>query len=65
MSNDVLKYLSDKAREEIEVMTADMARGAAKDFGAYQYACGIVRGLSLMNGFIADVAARLEDGDDD
>jgi len=65
MSNDLLKYLSDKAQEDIAHMTNDMARGTAKDFGAYQYACGIVRGLSIMNAHIADLAARLEGGDDD
>lgn len=64
MSNDVLKYLSDKARADIEHMSEDMARGSAKDFGAYQYACGIVRGLSIMNGYIADVADRMEQFDD-
>ena len=64
MSTDLLKYLSGKVQEEIDVLSADLARGTAKDHGEYKYACGIIRGLMIANGIIADTAQRLENDDD-
>jgi len=59
--SDVLKYLSSKLNEEIKIMSDDMALGNAKDYGAYQYACGIIRGLMVANSAIADIAQRMEE----
>lgn len=64
MSNDLLKYLSGKIQEQIAVMEHDMALGSAKDYGAYQYACGIVRGLRLANNLFIETAERMENDDD-
>jgi hypothetical protein len=59
--SDVLKYLSSKLNEEIKIMSDDMALGNAKDFGSYQYACGVIRGLMVANSAIADIAQRMEE----
>ena len=64
MSNDVLKYLSDKIREERTHLAEDMSLGKAKDFGDYKYACGIIRGLLLANNMVIETAERLENSDD-
>lgn len=64
MSNDVLKYIADKIQDEITVLSDDLARGTAKDHGEYKYACGIIRGLMVATGIIADTAQRLENDDD-
>ena len=64
MTRDVLMYLSKKVQEEIDVISGDLARGTAKDHGEYKYACGIIRGLMLANGFIAETAQRMEQDDD-
>jgi len=64
MSNDVLKYLSDKIKEERLLMSEDMSMGKAKDFGDYKYACGIIRGLLLANNMIIETSERLENSDD-
>jgi hypothetical protein len=63
MSNDVLKYLSDKIREERTHLAEDMSLGKAKDFGDYKYACGIIRGLLLANNMVIETAERLENSD--
>ena len=65
MSDDVLKYLSDKIQEERLRMAEDMSMGKAKDFGDYKYACGIVRGLMLAVNHMAEAADRMEGGDDE
>jgi hypothetical protein len=64
MSNDLLQYLSKKVQDEIDVISDDLARGTAKDHGEYKYACGIIRGLMICNGFFAETAQRLENDDD-
>ena len=64
MSNQALQYLAKKVQEEIDVISDDLARGTAKDHGEYKYACGIIRGLMLTNGFIVELAERMENNDD-
>ena len=64
MSNDLLKYLSEKVQAEIDVLSEDLARGTAKDHGDYKYICGIIRGLMLANGIFADTAQKMENDDD-
>lgn len=64
MRDDILKYLSDKLRDERLVLSEDMSMGKAKDFGDYKYACGIIRGLLLANNMIIETSERLENSDD-
>jgi hypothetical protein len=64
MSSDLLKYLSDKIREEMKVIEQDAILGKAKDFGAYQYACGIYRGLLIANNILIETKERVENNDD-
>lgn len=64
MDDDVLKYLSRKVQEELKIIENDMALGRAEDFGAYKYACGIYRGLLVANGFISELAQRMDTEDD-
>jgi hypothetical protein len=64
MRDDILKYLSDKLRDERLVLSEDMSMGKAKDFGDYKYACGIIRGLLLANNMLIETAERLENSND-
>ena len=64
MSDDVLKYLSSKIQDEIDVIKDDLARGVAKDHGDYKYSCGIVRGLMMVTNIIIETAERMEHADD-
>ena len=64
MTHEFLMHLSKKVQEEIAVLSDDLARGTAKDHGDYKYACGIIRGLMITNGFIAEAAQRMEQDDD-
>jgi hypothetical protein len=64
MSNDLLKYLSDKIQEEMRVIEQDTVLGNAKDFGAYQYGCGIYRGLLIANNILIETKERMESSDE-
>ncbi len=64
MSSDLLQYLSKKVQGEIDVISEDLARGTAKDHGEYKYACGIIRGLMVVNGLLQETAQRMENDDE-
>jgi len=64
MTHELLMYLSKKVQDEIDVLSGDLARGTAKDHGEYKYYCGIIRGLMVTNGFIAEAEQRMEQDDD-
>lgn len=64
MSDDLLSYLSKKVQAEVTVVSEDLARGSAKDHGEYKYACGIIRGLMIVNSLLMETAQRMEQDDD-
>lgn len=64
MNNELLKYLSNKVQEEYEVIANDLARGSARDYGDYKHACGIIRGLSIVNQILNETSERMENSDD-
>ena len=64
MSSDLLKYLSNKIQEEMKIIEQDTVLGNAKDFGAYQYACGIYRGLLIANNILIETKERMENSDE-
>jgi len=58
--NNPLEIIIKKLDEEIARMEHDMGLGSAKDFGAYQYACGIVRGYLMAKMMVIDQIQRYE-----
>lgn len=61
MSLDLLKHLSNKIKEEMQVISDDIAMGKAKDFGEYKHAVGILRGLMIANSILAATADKYEE----
>ena len=64
MADPLLVHLSNKIQEKIKTHSDDLSRGSAKDFSAYQYHCGIIRGLSQANGLLMEIAERMDSDDD-
>jgi len=56
----ILKQVRDKREQIVEAV----ANNAAKDFADYQKLCGEIRGLSLAEGFILDLAKKMEYSDE-
>ena len=56
----LLKQLRDKREQIVEAVS----NNAAKDYSEYQRLCGEIRGLSLAEGFILDLAKKLEFSDE-
>ena len=65
MSNELLRHISKKLQDEIQILSDEAALGKAKDFGEYKYACGIIRGFMLANGILAETARRMEHDEDE
>ena len=53
---------------EIDKLRGDQAvflnNGGAKDFAEYRHVCGVIRGLGHADGFISDLAKKMEYSDD-
>ena len=56
----LLKQVRDKRDQVVEAV----ANNAAKDYSEYQKLCGEIRGLSIAEGFILDLAKKLEFSDE-
>lgn len=58
--NETLEYLMSKIEEQRKSIIESLGDGSAKDFGAYQQAVGMVRGLLTTQSLIADLAKTME-----
>lgn len=47
-----------------EQLSQALASGSAKDFSEYQKLCGEIRGLSVAEGYIKDLAKQMEQSDE-
>jgi hypothetical protein len=56
----LIKQVRDKRDQIVEAV----ANNAAKDFADYQKLCGEIRGLSLAEGYILDLAKKMEFSDE-
>jgi len=56
----LLEQIGQKRQQIVEAVS----NNAAKDYAEYQKLCGEIRGLSLAEGFILDLAKQMEFSDD-
>ena len=64
-SNSSFEYLNDKLDERRIEIEQHLGRGAAKTYDEYQKLCGFIQGLEFTKQLIADLAERMETGDDE
>jgi hypothetical protein len=64
MSAELLKYLSKRIQEEVDVIKEDLATGKAKDHGDYRHACGSIRGLLIANNILMETSERMRQDDE-
>jgi hypothetical protein len=58
--NETLEHLMSQIEERRNAIIESLGDGSAKDFGAYQQAVGMVRGLLTAQSLIADLAKTME-----
>jgi len=61
----LLELVLKEIRERKVFVVDNLAEGNLKDFSEYQKLCGEVRGYSLVEGYILDLARKLEHSDDE
>jgi hypothetical protein len=59
-----LEVLIKQVRDKRDQIVEAVANNAAKDFSEYQKLSGEIRGLSLVEGYILDLAKNMEHLDD-
>jgi hypothetical protein len=59
-----LEVVLQQLRDKREQLTGAVASNACKDFAEYQKLCGEIRGLSMAEGYILDIAKLMEQSDD-
>ncbi len=60
-----LEIVLKEIRERRMFVVDNLAGGNLKDFSEYQKLCGEIRGYSLIEGYILDLARQLEHSDDE
>jgi hypothetical protein len=58
--DSALEVIRDKINEKQAQLAAAMSGGVAKDYAEYRAICGEIRGLSVAEGFILDLADQME-----
>lgn len=64
MMDRVLEVVVKEIRDRKTFVVDELARGTLKDFAEYQKLCGEVRGYSLIEEYILDLAKRMESADE-
>ena len=59
-----LEILLEQIRLKRQQIVEAVSTNAAKDYAEYQKLCGDIRGLSMAEGFILDLAKQMEFSDD-
>ncbi len=59
--NAVQSYVEDRRRP----LQQAIQDGVAKDYAEYQKICGEIRGLTVVDEYLKDLAKRLEQSDDE
>jgi hypothetical protein len=60
-----LEIIRNKINEKQAQLAHAVSEGTAKDYTEYRAMCGEIRGLSIAEGFILDLADQMERHNDD
>lgn len=60
-----LSIIKERINEKQAFLAKAVSEGIAKDYAEYRGMCGEIRGLSIAEGFILDLADQMERHDDE
>ena len=60
----VLRHLINRCSEEQKHLAEVLAQGLAKDHADYRFQCGVMRGITIAQGYLADMLERMSDDDE-
>lgn len=64
MIQDFARVLREKIRTDMNNYTDDMANGVCQSFDQYQKLCGVIHGLAIAEGYLLDLAKKVEETDE-
>jgi hypothetical protein len=65
MMDKALEIIKSQINDKQAQVAIALSGGSAKDYAEYRAMCGEIRGLSLAEGYILDLANQMERNDDD
>ena len=60
----VLRHLISRCGDEQRHLAEVLAQGLAKDHADYRFQCGVMRGIAVARGYLADTLERMSDDDE-
>lgn len=60
-----LAIIKERINEKQAFLAKSVSEGTSKDYAEYRAMCGEIRGLSIAEGFILDLADQMERNDDE
>ena len=60
----VLRHLISHCVDEQKHLAEVLAQGLAKDHADYRFQCGVMRGIAIAQGYLADMLERMSDDDE-
>jgi hypothetical protein len=64
MAHDTLSLLMEQIDEARLRIVEDLGDGKAKDYAAYQYSAGVIRGLLTAQRMVIDLSKNMEEQDE-
>ena len=64
MIQEFARVLREKIRTDMNNYTDDMANGVCQSFEQYQRLCGVIHGLAIAEGYLLDLAKKVEETDE-
>ena len=64
MITEFARVLREKIRTDMNNYADDLAAGTCQTFEQYQKLCGVIHGLAIAEGYLLDLAKKVEDIDE-
>ena len=64
MIQEFARVLREKIRTDMNNYTDDMANGVCQSFDQYQKLCGVIHGLAIAEGYLLDLAKKVDESDE-
>ena len=65
MISDFARVLREQIRKDMNNYADDLAGGGCRTFDEYQKLCGVIQGLAIAERYLIDLAAKVENSDEE
>lgn len=65
MISDFARVLREQIRKDMNNYADDLAGGGCRSFDEYQKLCGVIQGLAIAERYLIDLAAKVENSDEE